>query len=153
MTDLDRVDRRILALLQEDGRITTVDLAERIGLSATATSERMKRLLREGYVTGFRAVLDPQKLDRGLLVFIEVSLDKTTPDVFERFAAAVRRAPEVIECHMVAGGFDYLVKTRVADMAAYRRLLGDMLLSLPGVKESRTYAVMEEVKSDGPLPV
>ena len=153
MTELDRVDRRILALLQEDGRITTVDLAERIGLSATATSERMKRLLREGYVTGFRAVLDPQKLDRGLLVFIEVSLDKTTPDVFERFAAAVRRAPEVIECHMVAGGFDYLVKTRVADMAAYRRLLGDMLLSLPGVKESRTYAVMEEVKSDGPLPV
>ncbi|MHB2168489.1 Lrp/AsnC ligand binding domain-containing protein [Alsobacter sp. R-9] len=153
MTDLDRVDRRILALLQEDGRITTVDLAERIGLSPTATSERMKRLLREGYVTGFRAVLDPQKLDRGLLVFIEVSLDKTTPDVFERFAAAVRRAPEVIECHMVAGGFDYLVKTRVADMAAYRRLLGDMLLSLPGVKESRTYAVMEEVKSDGPLPV
>ncbi|WP_293857659.1 Lrp/AsnC ligand binding domain-containing protein [uncultured Alsobacter sp.] len=153
MTDLDRTDRRILKVLQEDGRITTVELAERVGLSATATSERMKRLLRDGYVTGFRAVLDPHRLGRGLLVFVEVSLDKTTPDAFERFAAAVRRSPEVMECHMVAGGFDYLVKTRVEDMAAYRRFLGDVLLSLPGVKESRTYAVMEEVKTDGLLPV
>jgi len=153
MTELDRLDRKILAVLQEDGRVTTVDLAERVGLSPTATSERTKRLLRDGYVTGFRAVLDPQRLGRGLLVFVEVSLDKTTPDVFERFAAAVRRSPEVLECHMVAGGFDYLIKTRVGDMAAYRRFLGDVLLSLPGVKESRTYAVMEEVKSDGLLPV
>lgn len=153
MTDLDRIDRRILKVLQEDGRITTVELADRVGLSPTATSERMKRLLRDGYVTGFRAVLDPHRLGRGLLVFVEVSLDKTTPDAFERFAAAVRRSPEVMECHMVAGGFDYLVKTRVEDMAAYRRFLGDVLLSLPGVKESRTYAVMEEVKTDGLLPV
>ena len=153
MTDIDRIDRRILQALQEDGRITTVELADRVGLSPTATSERMKRLLREGYVTGFRALLDPHRLGRGLLVFVEVSLDKTTPDAFERFAAAVRRSPEVMECHMVAGGFDYLVKTRVEDMAAYRRFLGDVLLSLPGVKESRTYAVMEEVKTDGLLPV
>lgn len=153
MTDIDRTDRRILQALQEDGRITTVELADRVGLSPTATSERMKRLLREGYVTGFRALLDPHRLGRGLLVFVEVSLDKTTPDAFERFAAAVRRSPEVMECHMVAGGFDYLVKTRVEDMAAYRRFLGDVLLSLPGVKESRTYAVMEEVKTDGLLPV
>jgi len=98
-------------------------------------------------------MLDPQRLGLGLLVFIEVTLDKTTPDVFERFADAVKRSPEVLECHMVAGGFDYLVKTRVADMAAYRNLLGDVVLALPGVKESRTYAVMEEVKSDGALPV
>ena len=89
------------------------------------------------------------RLGLELLVFVEVSLDKTTPDAFENFAAAVRRAPEVLECHMVAGGFDYLVKTRVADMAAYRRFLGEILLALPGVKETRTYAVMEEVKSDG----
>jgi Lrp/AsnC family transcriptional regulator, leucine-responsive regulatory protein len=153
MSDIDRTDRKILKLLQEDGRITTVDLADRIGLSPTATSERLKRLFREQYVTGFRATLDPVKLGRGLLVFVEVSLDKTTPDVFERFAAAVRRSPEVMECHMVAGGFDYLVKTRVADMAAYRHFLGEILLSLPGVKETRTYAVMEEVKTDGLLPV
>lgn len=152
-TDLDRTDRRILAVLQEDGRIPAVELAERIGLSATATGERLRRLQKEGVIAGFGARLDPHRLGLGLLVFVEVSLDKTTPDVFERFAAAVRRAPEVLECHMVAGGFDYLVKTRVADMAAYRRFLGDVLLALPGVRETRTYAVMEEVKSDGALPI
>jgi Lrp/AsnC family leucine-responsive transcriptional regulator len=152
-TELDRTDRRILAILQEDGRISTVELADRIGLSPTATSDRQKRLIREGFVTGFSARLDPVRLDLGLLVFVEISLDKTTPDIFELFAAAVRRAPEVLECHMVAGGFDYLVKTRVRDMAAYRRFLGEVLLSLPGVTETRTYAVMEEVKSEAPLPV
>ena len=152
-TDLDRTDRRILAVLQADGRIATVDLAERIGLSPTSTGERLKRLKRAGYIAGFGARLDPHRLGLGLLVFVEVSLDKTTPDVFEKFAAAVRRAPEVLECHMVAGGFDYLVKTRVGDMAAYRRFLGETLLALPGVKETRTYAVMEEVKTDGLLPV
>ena len=153
MTDIDRIDRKILKLLQSDGRIATVDLAEKVGLSPTSTSDRMKRLQREGYIAGFGARLDPRRIGLELLVFVEVSLDKTTPDVFEKFAAAVRRAPEVLECHMVAGGFDYLVKTRVADMAAYRRFLGEILLALPGVKETRTYAVMEEVKSDGMLPV
>jgi Lrp/AsnC family leucine-responsive transcriptional regulator len=153
MTEIDRIDRKILRLLQNDGRIATVDLAEKVGLSPTSTSDRMKRLQREGYIAGFGARLDPHRIGLELLVFVEVSLDKTTPDVFEKFAAAVRRAPEVLECHMVAGGFDYLVKTRVADMAAYRRFLGEILLALPGVKETRTYAVMEEVKSDGMLPV
>ena len=153
LTDIDRTDRRILKLLQADGRISAVELADKVGLSPTSTSERMKRLLRDGYIAGFGARLDPHRLGLGLLVFVEVSLDKTTPDVFEKFAAAVKRAPEVLECHMVAGGFDYLVKTRVADMAAYRRFLGEILLSLPGVKETRTYAVMEEVKSEGMLPV
>ncbi len=153
MTDLDRIDRKILKALQADGRIATVELAEKVGLSPTSTSDRVKRLQREGYIAGFGARLDPHRLGLELLVFVEVSLDKTTPDVFEKFAEAVKRAPEVLECHMVAGGFDYLVKTRVADMAAYRRFLGETLLALPGVKETRTYAVMEEVKSDGMLPV
>jgi Lrp/AsnC family transcriptional regulator, leucine-responsive regulatory protein len=151
--DLDKVDRNILRSLQSDGRITTVELADKVGLSPTAASERVKRLQRDGFITGYRAQLDPQKLGRGLLVFVEVTLDKTTPDVFERFSSAVRRSQEVLECHMVAGGFDYLVKTRVQDMAAYRSFLGDVLLALPGVKESRTFAVMEEVKTDGALPV
>jgi Lrp/AsnC family transcriptional regulator, leucine-responsive regulatory protein len=105
MTALDRTDRRILALLQAEGRISTVELSERIGLSATSTSERFKRLQREGVVKGFRAILDPRRLGLELLVFVEVSLDKTTPDAFQKFAEAVRRAPEVFECHMVAGGF------------------------------------------------
>lgn len=150
---MDLVDRRILATLQVEGRITNLDLAERVGLSPTATTERVKRLTREGYIEGYGARLAPHKLGLGLLVFIEVKLDRTTPDVFDAFAEAVRRAPEVMECHMVAGGFDYLVKTRVADMAAYRRFLADVLLMLPGVRESHTYAVMEEVKIDGGLPI
>ena len=150
---LDRTDRRILGLLQADGRLATVDLAERIGLSPTATTERVKRLTREGFITGFGARLDPDKLDRSFLVFVEVLLDKTTPDVFERFGEAVRRTRDVIECHMVAGGFDYLLKVRVADMAAYRRFLGEALWSVQGVRETRTYTVMEEVKADQGLPV
>jgi Lrp/AsnC family leucine-responsive transcriptional regulator len=153
MTDLDKIDWRILSILQVDGRIAAVDLAEKIGLSSTTTGERLRRLQKEGYITGFGARLDPQRLGFGLLVFVEVLLDKTTPDVFDKFARAVRNAPEVLECHMVAGGFDYLVKARLADMAAYRRFLGEVLLPLPGVRETRTYAVMEEVKNDGPLPL
>ncbi len=150
---LDRTDRRLLSLLQNDGRAAGVELAEKVGLSPTATGERLKRLTREGFITGYRATLDPLKLGLNLLVFVEVYLDKTTPDAFERFATAVKRAPEVLECHMVAGGFDYLVKTRVADMNAYRRFLGEVLLALPAVRETRTYAVMEEVKTDGALPL
>jgi Lrp/AsnC family transcriptional regulator, leucine-responsive regulatory protein len=153
MNGLDGIDKRVLQLLQQDGRIATVELADRIGLSPTATAERVKRLQKEGYILGYSARLDPAKLDRAFLVFIEVTLDKTTPDVFEKFAAAARRSADIIECHLVAGGFDYLIKTRVADMGAYRALLGDAILSLPGVRETRTYAVMEEVKSDGFLPV
>ncbi len=150
---MDKIDLRILDILQRDGRITNLDLAERIGLSPAATSDRFRRLLKEGYVTGFGARLDHRKLGFGLLAFVEVLLDKTTPDVFARFAEAANRAPEVLECHMVAGGFDYLVKARLKDMGAYRRFLGEVLLSLPGVKETRTYAVMEEVKNAGPLPL
>jgi Lrp/AsnC family leucine-responsive transcriptional regulator len=153
MSDIDKIDRKILAILQADGRIANVELAEKVGLSPTSIGDRLKRLQRDGYIEGYGARLNPQMLGLGLLVFVEVLLDKTTPDVFERFARAVRLAPEVLECHMVAGGFDYLVKARVADMSAYRSFLGESLLALPGVRESRTYAVMEEVKRDAPLPV
>jgi Lrp/AsnC family leucine-responsive transcriptional regulator len=153
MTDLDKIDRRILTLLQREGRLANTDLADRIGLSATATSERLKRLQKDGTIEGFSARLNPHLLGLGLLVFVEVLLDKTTPDVFDKFAEAVRRAPQVLECHMVAGGFDYLIKARLADMATYRQFLGHVLLAFPGVRETRTYAVMEEVKNDGPLPI
>lgn len=152
-TSADKVDRRLLAELQQDGRISIVDLADRVGLSPTATTERVRRLTRDGYILGYSARLNPEKLERGLLVFIEVKLDRTTPDIFERFAQAVVRAPEVLECHMVAGGFDYLVKIRVADMTAYRQFLGGVLLSLPGVRETHTYAVMEEIKNTAALPL
>lgn len=153
ISEIDKIDRRLLAELQRDGRIAVVALAEKLGLSPTATTERLRRLTRDGYILGYSARLNPEKLDRGLLVFIEVKLDRTTPDVFDRFAQAIARAPEVLECHMVAGGFDYLVKTRVADMNAYRRFLGGVLLTLPGVRETHTYAVMEEIKSSAALPI
>lgn len=152
-TSADKIDKRLLAELQQDGRISIVDLADRVGLSPTATTERVRRLTRDGYILGYSARLNPEKLERGLLVFIEVKLDRTTPDVFDRFAQAVVRAPEVLECHMVAGGFDYLVKIRVADMTAYRQFLGGVLLSLPGVRETHTYAVMEEIKNTAALPL
>ncbi len=153
MKNLDRIDRKILRLLQKDGKISNTELSEQVNLSPTATSERVKRLLREGYVEGFTARLSPAKLGRQMLVFVEVKLDRTTRDVFEAFSEAARRSDDVMECHMVAGGFDYLVKARVADMNAYRTFLSDVILTLPGVRETHTYAVMEEIKNTSYLPV
>lgn len=150
---LDRLDRRILNELQADGRITNAELAARIGLAPTSMSDRLRRLQKAGYIIGFAARVDPHMVGLGLLVFVEVSLDKTTPDAFDKFSRAVRLAHEVLECHMVAGGFDYLVKARVTDMSHYRAFLGDVLLNLPGVAETKTYPVMEEVKPYGPLPI
>jgi Lrp/AsnC family transcriptional regulator, leucine-responsive regulatory protein len=152
-TGLDKIDRKILRTLQADGRITNQQLAQEIHLSPTATLERVKRLTREGYILGYEARLNPAKLNAGLLVFIEVLLDRTAPDVMATFKAAVQARPEILECHLVAGGFDYLIKTRVADMAAYREMLASVIWALPGVRETRTYAVMEEVKHANLLSV
>ena len=149
--DLDRIDLRILNVLQADGRISNLKLAEAVALSPTAVLARTQRLQRDGYILGYEARLNPVKLGAGLLVFVEVLLDRTTPNVFDAFQAAVQVRPEILECHMVAGGFDYLLKTRAADMDAYRRFAGDVLWRLPGVRETRTYAVMEEVKHSGRL--
>jgi Lrp/AsnC family leucine-responsive transcriptional regulator len=150
---MEETDRKLLRVLQSDGRITNQELARRCNLSPAACFERVKRLRERGLITGYKAVLDPQKLDLSLLIFVEVHLDRTTEETFERFAAHVRRAPEVLECHMVAGGFDYLIKARVKDMAAYRAFLGETLVAMPGVRETRTYAVLEEVKNTLELPI
>lgn len=150
-SSLDRTDRRILALLQRDGRISNVRLAEAVHLSPTATLERVRRLTEQGYILGYRARLDPHKLGAGMLVFVEIILDRTTETVLEDFRKAVRDQPEIMECHLVAGGFDYLLKLRVADMEDYRRVAGRVLWRLPGVRETRTYAVMEEVKNSPDL--
>ncbi len=147
MEDLDRIDLRILDVLQRDGRISNLKLAEAVALSPTAVLARVQRLTREGYILGYEARLNPLKLGAGMLVFVEVLLDRTTPNVFDEFKAAVQVQPQVLECHMVAGGFDYLLKTRAADMNAYRNFAGAVLWQLPGVRETRTYAVMEEVKN------
>lgn len=150
---MDAIDRRILRELQADGRISNLKLAEAVHLSPTAVLERVRRLTREGVILGYEARLNPVHLGAGLLVFVEILLDRTVTDVLETFKAAVQARPEILECHLVAGGFDYLVKTRVADMAAYREFLGSTLWSLPGVRETRTYAVMEEIKNTTRLPV
>ncbi len=151
--ELDRIDLRILNILQADGRISNLKLAEAVALSPTAVLTRTQRLQREGYILGFEARLNPLKLGRGMLVFVEVLLDRTTPNVFNQFKAAVQVRDEILECHMVAGGFDYLIKTRMADMAAFRDFAGSVLWQLPGVRETRTYAVMEEVKHSHRLPL
>ncbi|MBE1301116.1 MAG: leucine-responsive transcriptional regulator Lrp [Alteromonadaceae bacterium] len=144
--ELDRIDRRILEELQKDGRISNVELSRRVGLSATPCLDRVKRLENHGYITGYVANVAPDKLGAAMLVFVEITLVKTTVDIFEEFSAAVKKLDDIQECHLVSGNFDYLLKTRVADMSSYRKLLGDILLKLPGVSESRTYVVMEEVK-------
>jgi len=149
--DLDRIDRKILSILQDDGRIANLKLAEAVALSPTAVLARVQRLTRDGYILGYEARLNPLKLGAGMLVFVEVLLDRTTPNVFDQFKAAVQVHPEIMECHMVAGGFDYLLKTRSADMNAYRVFAGNVLWQLPGVRETRTYAVMEEVKHSNHL--
>jgi len=153
MQILDDTDRRLLRVLQTDGRISNAELARRCNLSPAACFERVKRLRDRKVITGYAALIDPTSAGRGLLIFVEVLLDRTTGDVFDAFAEAVRRQPEVLECHMVAGGFDYLIKARVGDMDAYRVFLGDVLVRMPGVRETRTYAVLEEVKSTTVLPI
>jgi Lrp/AsnC family leucine-responsive transcriptional regulator len=137
--------------LQADGRLPNLKLAEAVGLSPTAVLARVQRLTRDQYILGYEARLNPLKLGAGMLVFVEVLLDRTSPNVFEQFKAAVQVRPEIQECHMVAGGFDYLLKLRVADMNAYRQFAGVVLWQLPGVRETRTYAVMEEVKNSAAL--
>jgi Lrp/AsnC family transcriptional regulator, leucine-responsive regulatory protein len=144
--DLDRIDLKILHVLQDDGRLSNLKLAETVALSPTAVLARVQRLSRDGYILGYEARLNPLQLGRGMMVFVEVLLDRTTPNVFDQFKAAVQVRDEIMECHMVAGGFDYLLKTRMADMQAYRAFAGTVLWQLPGVRETRTYAVMEEVK-------
>jgi Lrp/AsnC family transcriptional regulator, leucine-responsive regulatory protein len=150
---IDRIDAKILRVLQQDGRISNLKLAGEVHLSPTAVLERVKRLTRDGYILGYEARLNPDKLGAGMMVFVEVVLDRTTPDVMQAFKAAVQARPEILECHLVAGGFDYLIKTRVADMHAYRELIGSVVWALPGVRETHTYAVMEEVKNSTQLAV
>jgi Lrp/AsnC family transcriptional regulator, leucine-responsive regulatory protein len=150
---LDKIDLRILRVLQAEGRISNLKLAQTVHLSPTAVLERVKRLTREGYILGYEARLNPAKLGAGLLVFVEVLLDRTVQDVMDNFKAAVQVRQEILECHLVAGGFDYLLKTRVADMRAYREFIGSVIWALPGVRETRTYAVMEEVKNSARLAV
>ena len=153
LRSLDRLDLSILSVLQRDGRISYVDLAEKVGLSSTPCIERVKRLEKEGYIEGYYAKLNPQALNCAMLVFVKISLSYQSPDAFAEFNKAVEQLPYIMECHLVSGDADYLIKARINDMSEYRALLGDMLLTLPGVKNSKSYIVMEEVKETQSIPL
>jgi len=150
---LSKIDGNILRELQNNGRISYAELARRVGLTTTPCMERVKKMEREGVISGYTAILDPAALHASLVVFVQIRLSRTSQDIFEEFAAAATALKEVQECYLVSGNFDYLIKARVADMAAYRKLLGETLLTLPGVSDSRTYVVMEEVKEQNSLTV
>ena len=139
---IDRIDRKILRILQDDGRIANVALAKRVGLSATACLERVKKLEREGVIESYHARINPAKLGANLMVFVEITLSRTSADAFAEFSDAARKTEEILECHLVAGDFDFLIKAREPDLRAYRKLLGETLLIMPCVDESRTYVVI-----------
>ena len=144
--ELDRIDIKILAILQSNARIPITELAELVGLSITPCSERVKTLEKEGVILGYHARLDPHALGLSLLVFVELKLSTKSGAIFSKFKQEILKLPSVMECHLVSGDFDYLIKARIAKMSDYRTLLGDILLTLPGAQESRSYIVMEEVK-------
>jgi Lrp/AsnC family leucine-responsive transcriptional regulator len=141
--DFDRIDRRILDLLQRSGRLSMTELAEQVGLSPSPCTERVRRLEREGVITGYHARVDPAAVGRAMLVFVELKMTTKSDEVFEEVKRQVSIVPEVLDCHLVSGDFDYLVKARIPGMSEYRRLLGNILLKLPGATESRSYVVME----------
>lgn len=151
ISTLDRIDIKILDILQKDGKISNVKLAEQVNLSATAALARVQKLSNEGYILGYEAKLNPELLNADFVVFVEILLDKTTPNVLDSFSDAVVQYPEIMACHMISGGFDFLVKIRCANMAEFRRISGQILWQLPGVKETRSYPVMEVIKDSSRL--
>ncbi|WP_245752525.1 Lrp/AsnC family transcriptional regulator [Poseidonocella pacifica] len=145
-SDIDRFDRAILAELAEDGRLSVTELASRIGLSKSPTQVRLRRLEREGVITGYRAMLDPIRLGLDHVAFVEVRLSDTRERALSEFNAAVSKIGEVEQCHMIAGNFDYLLKVRTQDMGAYRSVLGERISTLPHVAHTSTFVAMQSVK-------
>lgn len=143
--ELDRIDHRILQRLQRDGRISNAELAEAVHVSPATCHRRTQRLFERGYVTSVRAQIAPQLVQRGTLVIVGVELDRSTPESFAAFEDAIRKLGFVLDCHLVAGDFDFFLKIRVRDIADFNRLHGEQLLRLPGVRQTRTFFVMKEV--------
>ncbi|MDO5086408.1 MAG: winged helix-turn-helix transcriptional regulator [Comamonadaceae bacterium] len=153
MTEIDRLDRKILHELQREGRLTMTELAGRIGLSTSPCTERVRRLERAGVIQGYHARLNPEALGRGLLVFVELTLSSKSAEVFEKMRHELLAEPRVLECHLVSGPFDYLVKARLSAMREYRDLLGQILRKVPVPAQSNSYVVMEEIKEGLSLPL
>lgn len=148
MKELDKTDLKILKLLQQNARIPMTELAEKVGLSTTPVTERVRRLERDNLITGYHAHLNPHALGQSLLVFVELKLRSKSGNIFEDFKREVLKIPQILECHLVSGEYDYLIKVRLPNMSAYRDMLGNILLQLPAASESRSYVVMEEVKEE-----
>jgi Lrp/AsnC family leucine-responsive transcriptional regulator len=148
---LDRTDIKILRALQNDGRLTNAELATRVNVSAATCHRRTQRLFDEGYITGVRADIAPSGVGLGALVMVGVVLDRSTPESFAAFEGAVLELKDVLDCNLVAGDFDYLLKIRVRDMADFNKLHGQKLIALPGVRQTRTFFVMKEVKENSRL--
>ena len=153
MSKLDAIDLKILDEIQKDGRLSIVELARRVNLTKTPCAERLKRLEKSGAILGYHARISPEALDVAHLTFVEVQLKSTTADALADFNRAILKAKEIQSCHMVAGGFDYLLKVRTNDIKGYRETLGQVISRLPHVLQTHTYVVMEEVKDDLILPV
>lgn len=143
---LDGYDRAILKYLARDGRLPVTELALKVGLSKTPCQVRVKRLQSEGYIMGFRAVLNPGKLGLEHIAFVEVRLNNTTEAALHAFNEAVQNVPEIEQCHMIAGAFDYLLKVRTASIRSYREVLGEVISALPHVAGTSTHVSMEAVK-------
>ncbi|AOS97403.1 Leucine-responsive regulatory protein [Microbulbifer aggregans] len=151
--ELSTIDRNILRVLQKNGRTSYAELARQVGLTATPCVERVRRLESDGVIQGYTALINPEFLDAALVVFVQIRLNRSAQDAFEEFRNAVAALPEVQECYLVSGNFDYLIKARVADMSAYRKFYGETLLTLPEVQECTSYVVMEQVKETLEVPV
>ena len=153
MSERDSIDRRILDLLQQDGRLTMTELGERVGLSTSPCSQRVKRLEAQGVIKGYHARVNPAALGKNLLVFVEITLAQKSEHIFKKVRDELQNMPEVLECHLISGSFDYLVKVRLTDMSEYRHLLGSILQHMPVPAQSNSYVVMEEVKESFVIPV
>ena len=153
MTELDRIDRKILDLLQRQGRMSMTELGEQIGLSTSPSAERVKRMERQGVITGYHARIDPKLVEKPLLVFVEITLTTKSGEVFDKVRNQIANMPEVLECHLVSGSFDYLVKARLSAMTQYRDLLSNILNQIPVPSQSHSYVVMEEVKESSYITV
>jgi Lrp/AsnC family transcriptional regulator, leucine-responsive regulatory protein len=151
LTMLDRIDRQLLMELQQDARTPVAELARRVALSSTPCQLRLDRLKRDGYIESFGARLNAERAGFTLLAYIAVTLDRVTPDIFERFREGVQDIDEIEECHMTAGGFDYLLRIRSRSMADFRNFLGNRLITLPGLMSTNSYFVMEVIKTRAPL--
>jgi len=148
---LDRIDRKLLRLLQGNGRLTNAELAKQANVSAATCHRRTQRLFEEGFIRSVRAEVAPARVDRGAMAIVGVVLDRSTRESFADFEQAITALPFVLDCHLVAGDFDYFLKIRVRDIADFSRLHGEKLLALPGVRQTRTFFVMKEVVDNAPL--